>query len=95
MLQSKLWWKQKSPGGTERQYVDILRDHFLIDTAIVTPRSLAGLVLIMGEGRIVFGSDYCGGLGPLSKAMPVLDGQDDPVAMRAMVERNAQVLLGK
>jgi predicted transcriptional regulator of viral defense system len=43
----------------------------------------------------VFGSDYCGGLGPLSKAMPVLDEQDDPVAMRAMVERNAQVLLGK
>lgn len=95
LLQSKLWWKHKSPGGAERQYVDILRDHFLIDTASVTPRGLAGLVLIMGEDRIVFGSDYCGGLGPLSKAMPVLDEQDDPAAMRAMVERNAQALFGK
>ena len=42
LLQSKLWWKHKSPGGAERQYVNILRDHFLIDTASVTPRGLAG-----------------------------------------------------
>ena len=69
LLLSKLWWKHKSPGGEERRYDEILLDHFLVDCASASPRKLQFLMDTMGEDRVVFGSDYCGGSGPLEKAV--------------------------
>ena len=48
----------------------------------------------MGEDRVVFGSDYCGGSGPLAKAVGVLREQEDPPATIAAMERTSRALLG-
>jgi aminocarboxymuconate-semialdehyde decarboxylase len=93
LLLGKLYWKHKGPDG-ERTYRDILLDHFLVDCASASPRTLRFLLDTMGEERVVFGSDYCGGLGPITKALPVLEGQADPGATGAMLERNSLRLLG-
>ncbi len=61
ILLQKLWWKHKGPDG-ERRYSDVLRDHFLVDTANVDARTVGYLVDAMGEERVVFGSDT--GSGP-------------------------------
>jgi len=47
----------------------------------------------MGEDRVVFGSDYCGGLGPLEKAVAVVTDQPDPAHVQALTERNSRRLL--
>ncbi len=92
LLLHRLFWKHKGPDG-ERRYSDILFDHFLIDTAGVNPRTLQFLVDAMGEERIVFGSDYCGGLGPLQKALPVIEEQVNPTHVKSFTERNSRRLL--
>jgi aminocarboxymuconate-semialdehyde decarboxylase len=92
LLLSKLWWKHKGPGG-EQRYSEVLLDHFLVDCASANPRTLQFLIDTMGEDRVVFGSDYCGGLGPLEKALPVIDEQPDPAGVRALTERNSRRLL--
>ncbi len=92
ILLQKLWWKHKGPAG-ERRYSDVLREHFLVDTANVDARTVGYLVDAMGEERVVFGSDYCGGLGPLDKAVGLVDAQPDPGRLRAITERNSRRLL--
>jgi predicted TIM-barrel fold metal-dependent hydrolase len=93
LLLGKLYWKHQGPDG-ERRYADILLEHFLVDCASARPRTLAFLIDTMGEERVVFGSDYCGGLGPLEKAMPVLEQQPDSAGTKALMERNSRRLLG-
>ncbi len=88
----KLWWKHKGPDG-ERRYADVLREHYLVDTANVDARTVSYLVDAMGEERVVFGSDYCGGLGPLDKVISLIDAQPDPARLRTLTERNSRRLL--
>lgn len=93
LLLSKLYWRHKAPEG-ERPYRDILLKHFLVDCASASPRTFQFLVDTMGEERVVFGSDYCGGLGPLERALPVIEQQPDPDRAGAITERNSRRLLG-
>jgi predicted TIM-barrel fold metal-dependent hydrolase len=92
ILLHKLWWKHKGPDG-EKRYSDVLREHFLVDTANVDARTVGYLVDAMGEERVVFGSDYCGGLGPLEKAVALINEQPEPARVRALTERNSRRLL--
>jgi predicted TIM-barrel fold metal-dependent hydrolase len=92
LLLNKLWWKHKGTAG-EQRYSEVLLDHFLVDCASASPRTLQFLIDTMGEDRVVFGSDYCGGLGPLDKALPVIDQQPDPARVGALTERNSRRLL--
>lgn len=92
LLLHRLFWKHKGPKG-ERRYLDILLDHFLIDTAGVNARTLQFLIDTVGEERIVFGSDYGGGLGPLQKALPVIEEQPDPNHIKSLTDRNSRRLL--
>ena len=48
----------------------------------------------LGEERIVFGSDYCGGPGPLKKAFSTIEEQPNPAHINAFTERNSRRLLG-
>jgi predicted TIM-barrel fold metal-dependent hydrolase len=92
LLLHRLFWKHKGPKG-EQRYSDILLEHFLIDTAGVNARTLQFLIDTLGEERIVFGSDYCGGLGPLEKALPVIEEQRNPTLVKTFTERNSRNLL--
>ncbi len=92
LLLNKLFWKHKGPSG-EKRYSEILLEHFLVDTAGVNARTLRFLIDTLGSERVVFGSDYCGGLGPLKKAMPVIEEQPDPNSIRSATERNSLRLL--
>ena len=92
LLLHRLFWKHKGPKG-EQRYSDILLEHFWIDTAGVDARAFRFLIETLGEDRIVFGSDYCGGLGALEKALPVIEGQPDPARIKAITERNSRNLL--
>jgi predicted TIM-barrel fold metal-dependent hydrolase len=93
LLLHRLFWKHKGPTGEER-YSDILLRHFWIDTAGVDPRTFRFLLDTLGEERIVFGSDYCGGLGALEKALPVIEQQTDPAHIKTITERTSRTLLG-
>jgi len=93
-LLNKLWWKHKGAGG-EQRYSEVLLEHFLVDCANGDARTLAFLVDVMGEDNVVFGSDYCGGLGPLDKAVRVVDDQPQPDRVRKLMERNSRRLLGR
>ncbi|HXG52985.1 MAG TPA: amidohydrolase family protein [candidate division Zixibacteria bacterium] len=92
LLLRRFFWKHKGPGG-ERRYLDIFLDHFLVDTAGSDARTLAFLIDKLGEQRIVFGSDYCGGLGPLPKALEGVNAQTDPERVRRFTEKNSRALL--
>jgi predicted TIM-barrel fold metal-dependent hydrolase len=92
LLLSKLYWRHQSPDG-ERPYRDILLDHFLVDSASASARTFQFLIDTMGEDRVVFGSDYCGGLGPLKRALPVIDEQSDPARVKTITERNSRRIL--
>lgn len=92
LLLHRLFWKHKGPTG-ERRYSEILLEHFLVDTAGVNSRTLKFLIDAMGAERIVFGSDYCGGLGPLKKALPVIQEQPNPTCIMEIAERNSRSLL--
>jgi predicted TIM-barrel fold metal-dependent hydrolase len=93
LLLNKLWWKHRSAGG-EKTYAEVLREHFLVDCANGDARTLAFLVDSMGEDNVVFGSDYCGGLGPLDKAVRVVEDQSQPERVKQLMERNSRRLLG-
>ncbi len=92
ILLPKLWWKHQGPDG-EARYADVVRAHFLVDTANVDARTVGFLIDAMGEDRVVFGSDYCGGQGPIDAAVARIDAQKEPARVRALLERNAQRLL--
>lgn len=93
LLLHKLFWKHKGPRG-EQRYAEILLNHFLVDTASVNARTLEFLIDTMGEERVVFGSDYCGGLGPLPKALAAIEQHPQPRRVREITERNSRRLLG-
>jgi predicted TIM-barrel fold metal-dependent hydrolase len=92
LLLHRFFWKHKGPKG-ERRYSDIFFDHFLIDCASSDAPTLAFLIEKMGEKNIVFGSDYCGGLGPLNKGFNALSAQSNPEHVKAFMEKNSRELL--
>lgn len=92
LLVQRMFWKHKGPEG-EKRYSEIFLEHFLIDTASVRPNALPFLREVMGAGGVVFGSDYCGGLGPLHKALAVVDAQPNAPEVRSSTERTSRALL--
>ena len=92
LLLHRLFWKHKGPTG-ERRYSEIFLDHFLIDCASSDARTLSFLIDTMGEARVVFGSDYCGGLGPLKKAFNGVSGLADPEDFKRSTSKNSRELL--
>ncbi len=92
LLLHRFFWKHKGPAG-ERRYSEIFLDHFLIDTASSDARTLSFLIDTMGEERIVFGSDYCGGLGSLSKCFAGVNGQANPAHVKSFTDKNSRQLL--
>jgi 2,3-dihydroxybenzoate decarboxylase len=92
LLLHRFFWKHKGPRG-ERRYYDIFFEHFLIDCASSDARTLAFLIDKMGEKNIVFGSDYCGGLGPLTKGFKAISAQADPERVKSFMEKNSRELL--
>jgi predicted TIM-barrel fold metal-dependent hydrolase len=93
ILLHKLWWKHKGPEG-EQRYSDVLRAHFLVDSANVDARTVAFLIDSMGDERVVFGSDYCGGSGPMDRAVGLIEAQAEPARVRTLLERNSRRVLG-
>jgi 5-carboxyvanillate decarboxylase len=92
LLLHRFFWKHKGPGG-ERRYSEIFREHFLIDCASSDARTLSFLIDTMGEQGIVFGSDYCGGLGPLEKSLAAVEKQSNPDYVKSFTEKNSRRLL--
>ena len=92
LLLHRFFWKHKGPSG-ERRYSDIFLEHFLIDCASSDARTLAFLIDKMGENNIVFGSDFCGGLGALKKGFVAVDAQSDPEHVKSFTEKNSRRLL--
>jgi hypothetical protein len=39
-------------------------------------------IVDQNDPKVVFGSDYCGGLGPLEKALPVIADQPNPARVK-------------
>jgi len=92
LLLHRFFWKHKGPQG-ERRYSEIFLEHFLIDCASSDASTLAFLLQKMGENNIVFGSDYCGGLGPLKKVFDDIKAQSDPARVPGFMEKNSRQLL--
>jgi predicted TIM-barrel fold metal-dependent hydrolase len=92
LLLHRLFWKHKGPKG-EQTYAEIFLEHFLIDCASSDAPTLAFLIAKMGENNIVFGSDYCGGLGPLKKAFNAISLQANPEHVKSFTEKNSRRLL--
>jgi predicted TIM-barrel fold metal-dependent hydrolase len=92
LLLHRFFWKHKGPAG-ERRYSEIFLDHFLIDCASSDARTLSFLIDTMGEKRVVFGSDYCGGLGRLKKAFNGVSGLTDPKSFKRFANENSHKLL--
>jgi aminocarboxymuconate-semialdehyde decarboxylase len=92
LLLHRFFWKHKGPKG-EQRYSDIFLEHFLIDCASSDARTLAFLIEKMGENNMVFGSDYCGGLGPLSKGFSALSAQSNSEHIKTFMEKNSRELL--
>jgi predicted TIM-barrel fold metal-dependent hydrolase len=92
LLLHRFFWKHKGPKG-EQRYSDIFLEHFLIDCASSDARTLAFLIDKLGENSIVFGSDYCSGLGPLTKGFNVLHAQPNADHIKRFMEKNSRNLL--
>jgi predicted TIM-barrel fold metal-dependent hydrolase len=92
LLLHRFFWKHKGPKG-EQRYSEIFLEHFLIDCASSDARTLSFLIDTMGEARIVFGSDYCGGLGPLQKCLAAVEKQPNPDRIKSFTEKNSRKLL--
>ena len=92
LLLHRFFWKHKGPEG-EKRYSEIFLEHFLIDCASSDARTLAFLIDALGEEHIVFGSDYCGGLGPLKKCFAAIDKQPNPDHVKSFTAKNSRRLL--
>jgi predicted TIM-barrel fold metal-dependent hydrolase len=92
LLLHRFFWKHKGPQG-EQRYSEIFLEHFLIDCASSDARTLSFLIPTLGEERIVFGSDYCGGLGPLGKCLGAIEKQANPERIKSFTEENSRRLL--
>jgi hypothetical protein len=64
-----------------------------VDCASSDARTLSFLIDALGEKNIVLRSDYCGGLGPLSKALAAIDKQSDPERIKNFTDKNSRRLL--
>jgi predicted TIM-barrel fold metal-dependent hydrolase len=93
LLLHRFFWKHKGPKG-EQRYSEIFLEHFSIDCASSDARTLEFLIDILGEEQIVFGSDYCGGLGPLNKCFAAVEKQANPEHVKTFTEKNSRKLLG-
>lgn len=93
LLLHRFFWKHKGPNGEQKKYSEIFLDHFLIDCASSDAPTLEFLIAKMGENNIVFGSDFCGGLGPLNKAFNALSLQANPEHVKRFTEKNSRQLL--
>jgi predicted TIM-barrel fold metal-dependent hydrolase len=89
LLLHRFFWKHQGPKG-EQRYLDIFLEHFLIDCASSDGRTLAFLIDKLGESNIVFGSDYCGGLGPLTKGFNALHAQPNADHIKHFMEKNSR-----
>src|SRR4030095_2277451 len=87
LLLHRFFWKHKGPKG-EQRYSEIFLEHFLIDCASSDARTLSFLIDTMGEEHVVVGSDYCGGLGPLKKALASVENQTNPEYLKSFTEKN-------
>jgi predicted TIM-barrel fold metal-dependent hydrolase len=92
LLLHRFYWKHKGPQG-EKKYSEIFLEHFQIDCAGSDPTTLQFLIHKMSDNNIVFGTDYCGGLGPLSRGMNGVNGLADPQRFKNSTERNSRRLL--
>jgi predicted TIM-barrel fold metal-dependent hydrolase len=92
LLLHRFFWKHKGPHG-ERRYSEIFLEHFLIDCASSDASTLGFLIAKMGENNMVFGSDYCGGLGPLSKGFAAIGAQPNPERIQNFMAKNSRQLL--
>jgi predicted TIM-barrel fold metal-dependent hydrolase len=92
LLLHRFFWRHKGPKG-EQRYSDIFLEHFLIDTASSDARTLSFLIDTLGEERMVFGSDYCGGLGPLKKSFGAIEKQAKPERVKQFTDKNSRRLL--
>ena len=63
-----------------------------IDCASSDACTLAFLIDALGEEHIVFGSDYSGRLGPLSKCLASINKQPDP-GIKNFTDKNSPRLL--
>ncbi|MBM4261466.1 MAG: amidohydrolase [Deltaproteobacteria bacterium] len=93
LLMHRFYWKHKGPQGEQKKYSEIFLEHFLIDCAGSESVTLQFLIHKMGEKNIVFGSDYCGGLGPLARGLNGLSGLANPEHFKKFTERNSRELL--
>ncbi len=64
-----------------------------IECARSDARALAFLIDALGEEHIVFGSDYCGGLGPLSKCPASINKRPDPDRIKNFTDKSSRRLL--
>lgn len=92
LLLNKLYWKHKGADG-EQRYSEVLREHFLVDCASANTKTLQFLLDTMGEEGVVFGSDYCGGLGPIEKGLNALNGHPHSDDVKEHLNRNSRRLL--
>lgn len=92
LLLHRFFWKHKGPAG-EQTYRDIFFEHFSIDCAGSDAATLSFLIQKLGESNMVFGSDYCGGLGPLAKGFAAIIAQPDPDRVKSMMGKNSRRLL--
>lgn len=93
LLLHRFYWKHKGPQGEQKKYSEIFLEHFQIDCAGSDPVTLQFLIHKMGEKNIVFGSDFCGGLGPLARGLNGVNGLADPARFKSIAERNSRRLL--
>jgi aminocarboxymuconate-semialdehyde decarboxylase len=94
LLLKKMSWLHKG-NGEARKYSELFVEHFLVDCASVNARTIQFFIDALGERCVVFGSDYCGGLGPLSRGVAAVNEHPNPPYVRAVTvtERNSRELL--
>lgn len=93
LLLHRFYWKHKGPQGEQKKYSEIFLEHFQIDCAGSDPTTLQFLIHKMGEKNVVFGSDFCGGLGPLSRGLNGVNGLADPNHFKNFTAKNSSRLL--
>lgn len=92
LLLKKMSWLHKEADGA-RKYSEVFVEHFLVDCASVNAKTLQFFIDSLGERCVVFGSDYCGGLGPLTRGTAAVDEHPNPSYVRTVTERNSRELL--
>lgn len=92
LLLKKMSWLHKEPGGA-RKYSELFVEHFLVDCASVNAKTIQFFIDALGERCVVFGSDFGGGLGPLTRGIAAVNEHPNPTYVRTVTERNSRELL--